>query len=527
MQHLLAVALRNGKTIPYQDELCRAIQALTAEDFRRLLAEPGAWKALVEKLDAQMMGIFKRSFALGLVRRWLEVAPEEATTRVAEVLKAIPAGSDMRGCLIDALAKQRPEVLLAIADSSKDTKERGNFIAKALAELAAQHLTKARAWLDRLPEGTDRKEAEKAIRKGMVQADPMRVVELAGLDINRSEASELLVAAANRAEEMGVGMLRQLATASMPDWCRSDVLFTLTFSDPEMTIDLAKSIQNSSVEVTEPLRNAFSALARTDRAHALERMEGLTGKNLTAAVGAIGAEWVASEPVAALDWLASRPEEERIENPSSFAPLDCLKTVFGRWVKQEPAAARAWADALPAGKTRDTVQRQLASSLADLGQPAEATKILASMGDAVDPKAVRDVALIWAQRDPHAAAEWAIAQPDGAMQTQALAAVVGAWANNDSRETQAWLAQFPAGEARDKCVVAFLRRESSWAMDVKQSFAEFDAWFDLIEDPWQRTQAAERRYWSAEKSDPAGARAWLSSLRNVDPERIRMTLRKP
>ncbi len=445
MRHLLAVALRNGKTIPYQDELYRAVQALTAEDFRRLLAEPDAWKALVEKLDARMMGNFKRSFATGLVRRWLEVAPEEMEAQVAKVLKSLPAASDMRGCLIDALAKQRPEVLLAMADSSKDAKERGSFITKALTELAAQNLTKARAWLDRLPEGIDRKEAEKAIRKGMVQADPMRVVALAGSDISRREASDLLVAAANRAEKMGVGMLRQLATASMPDWCRSHVLFTLTFSDPEMTIDLAKSIQNSSVEVTEPLRNAFSALARTDRAHALERLEGLAGKHLTAAIGAIGAEWVASEPVAALDWLASRPEEERIANPSSFAPQDCLKTVFGTWVKQEPAEARAWADALPAGKTRDTVQRQLASSLADLGQPAEATKILASMGDAVDPKAVRDVALIWAQRDPHAAAEWAIAQPDGAMQTQALAAVVGAWANNDSRETQAWLAQFPAG----------------------------------------------------------------------------------
>ncbi len=64
-------------------------------------------------------------------------------------------------------------------------------------------------------------------------------------------------------------------------------------------------------------------------------------------------------------------------------------------------------------------------------------------------------------------------------------------------------------------------------MDAKQSFAEFDAWFDLIEDPWQRAQAAERRYWSARETDPAGARAWLSSLRNVDPEIIRMALRRP
>jgi hypothetical protein len=326
---------------------------------------------------------------------------------------------------------------------------------------------------------------------------------------------------------MGVGMLRQLVTTPMPSWMLSNVLNEFAHRDPDTVIDLVKNVEAAGIDLSTPLGMAFSALAQRDRAQAIAKLEGFSGKQLVAAVSTIGADWALSEPAAALNWLASRPAEERIDNPSSYAPSDCLTTAFGSWVKQETAAARAWADALPAGKTHDAVQRQLASSLTDLGQVEEATKILAGMGDGVDPKAVRDVALIWAQRDPHAAAEWAIAQPDGAMQTQALAAVVNSWANNNSRETQAWLGQFPAGEARDKCVSAFLLRESSWAMSAKEYFVEFDAWFDLIGDPWQRAEMAEHRYQLARQTDPAGARGWLSSVPNVDSERIRMALRKP
>jgi hypothetical protein len=110
------------------------------------------------------------------------------------------------------------------------------------------------------------------------------------------------------------------------------------------------------------------------------------------------------------------------------------------------------------------------------------------------------------------------------MQSQTLARVVGTWANENPAAAQDWLAQFPPGETRDRSVAAFLNRDSSWTNHVETQVAEFDAWFDLIEDPWQRSQAARRAYWRRRQVDPQAARDWLTSVKNVDPTVIRMTL---
>ena len=182
-------------------------------------------------------------------------------------------------------------------------------------------------------------------------------------------------------------------------------------------------------------------------------------------------------------------------------------------------------DALPAGDIRNAVQAQFARALADRGDSAEATQVLARLGPAADAKAIREVASIWARRDPNAAADWAIAQEPGPAQNSALAGIVSTWANDNPRGVEDWLAQFPAGEARDRSVAAFLARGSSWSAGSAEQLAEFDAWFGLIDDPWSRAQAAVQSFWRRKERDPAGARAWLAALPNLDPEVVRITPR--
>jgi len=177
------------------------------------------------------------------------------------------------------------------------------------------------------------------------------------------------------------------------------------------------------------------------------------------------------------------------------------------------------------GATRDALQTRLARVLATNDQPAEATQLLARLGNAADPKAFAAVAEAWAGRDPQAAANWAIAQPPGPGQSRALASIVGRWANDNPQGAGDWLAQFPAGETRDRSIAAYLARNASWTAGSAQRIAEFDAWFDLIDDPWQRAQAATRNYWVRKEHDPAEARTWLTSLPNLDPEVVRITLR--
>jgi len=171
------------------------------------------------------------------------------------------------------------------------------------------------------------------------------------------------------------------------------------------------------------------------------------------------------------------------------------------------------------------MQTQLARVLAARGEVAEATQVLARMGSAADPSAMGRIAGAWAETDPQAAADWAIAQPAGPLQNNALASVVGTWARDNPRETAVWLAQFPAGDARDRSVATFLYSAVSRGVGSPERGAEFDQWFDLIGDPWQRTRVAVFEFTRRKESDPAGARAWLTALPNTDAELIRVTLR--
>jgi hypothetical protein len=240
----------------------------------------------------------------------------------------------------------------------------------------------------------------------------------------------------------------------------------------------------------------------------------------------LGSAWAVHDPAAALNWLTEYPASERA-NPhrSAFGSNDALMIAFSDWAQSSAAEARAWADALPAGSTRDAVHAQLARTLARDGKVAEAAQVIAHLGDAADQKTLQAVAGAWVRRDPAAAADWAIGLEAGPVQNRALAGIVDTWANDDPRSVEDWLAQFPPGEARDRSVVAFLGRSGLLTSKSAERHAEFDAWFDLIDDPWRRAQAARSSYWQRRQTDQAGAQAWLSSLPNVDAEVIRMTLR--
>lgn len=524
-QRLIAAALRKGRRLERDSEMYLAIEAFTAEDFRRLAADAGALKAVAEKLRGIGWDT-SRDLGSAMIARWLAVDPATVMTWAPRALELIPAKENARNIILDALAAKRPEDMLALVPSRKDAAERADIISRALRELAEHDPAKARAWLAGCTDPADRRVAEKAMRLGAVQADPLRAVELAGAIENRQEARELMSAAAARAAKIGPGVLRQLATTPMPPWLLGSVIRELANREPAMAVDLAvKSIADGKND-SYALYAAFYALARSEPAQAIAKMEGLAGPALAAAVSATGFEWAGREPAAALAWLAERPKAERT-SPSrwSHGTNDALLMGFGGWAESAPGDARAWADALPAGATRDAVQAQLARALAGRGEPAEATQVLARLGRAADPKAITDIAGAWARRDPQAAADWAIAQEPGPAQNGALAGIVGTWANDDPHGVGDWLGQFPAGEARDRSVQAFLWRGSAWSATHAERIAEFDAWFDLIDDPYRRAQVARSSFWQRKQRDPAGARAWLSALPDVDPEVIRMTLR--
>ena len=525
-QRLIAAALRKGRRLERQDEMYRAIEALTADDFRRLVTDFGAVKAMAEKLR-DLDWETSRALASGLIARWLAVDPGTVMTWAPRMLELIPQNQNARGLILDTLAAKRPAELLALVPACKDAAERADLISRALRELAARDLPQARAWLAGCTEPADRRVAEKAVRLGTVQGDPLSAVGLAAaLTNNRIEAGELLRAAAGHAAKIGTGTLRAFATTPMEPWMVASVASVLAEREPELGLDLALKIGPDAQASSYALQQGFGALAARDPAQAVARLENLTAAQLTAAVSGIGNVWVQRDPAAAVAWLAQRSPAERA-NPSysKYGSNDTLLSAFGQWAEQAQGDAGAWAAAQPEGATRDALQTRLAQVLADRGQPAEAVQLLARFGSAANPKAVASVAEAWARSDPLAAADWAIAQEPGPAQNSALAGIVSTWANDNPRGVEDWLAQFPAGEARDRSVAAFLARGSSWSAGSAEQLAEFDAWFGLIDDPLSRAQAAVQSFWRRKERDPAGARAWLAALPNLDPEVVRITLR--
>ena len=401
-QRLVAAALRKGRAIERDNELYLATEAFTAEDFRRLMMDLGALKAMSEQLDGIAYETAK-NLSSAMIGRWVDVDPGAALKWMPRLFELVP--KDGRDFILDPLAAKQPEELLGLVSSRKKASERADIISRALAELAAKDPIKAQAWLSSCTDPADRRVAEKAIRKGIVKADPLRAIELASQISDRREGIELIASAANHAAQIGPGMIRQLATQPVKGWMLPAFLNEFATHDPELAVDLALKSDASGSEKTSSLRTAFTALADRDRELAISRLDGLTGTQRASAVAAIGSIWSAAEPEAALAWLAEKPASER-DDPSSsrYGSKDALLIAFSDWASSGPDAARTWADALPPGQTRDAVQTQMARMLAANGKAAEATQILSQLGTAADPKVLGTIASAWAQRDPAAAA---------------------------------------------------------------------------------------------------------------------------
>jgi hypothetical protein len=523
-ERLIATALRKGRHHERQNDLFLALGSFDAKDFQQLIADGAFGKTLAQTLrdlDWQT----RTDLVSGIVSRWVTLDPNATRAWAERLLELIPASHEARNPILDALALKAPEELLALVSSRKDGSERREIIARALRQLAARDLPKAQSWLNACTDPADRRAAERAISIGIAQADPLRAVELAGSVENRQIAYDILQTATASAAKTGSGKLRQLAMMPMKSWMLSTVLQEFAERDPEQAAEMAiKSVADGG-DASFGIQAAFSALARTDLDRAIAKLEGLEGANRAMAVSALGAAWAAREPAKALDWLMERPASERVDSHrGANGSNDALIIAFVGWAGDDPTAARTWANALPPGTMKNAVQSQLARTLAANGDPAQAIEVLAQLGTAADPTAVTNIASNWARRDPEAAANWALTEP-GSVQSRALAGIVGTWGNDDPEGVAKWLAQFPPGEARDRSVAAFLWRGSAWSASREDRLAEFETWFDGMQDPWLRAKVARSSYWQRKESDPVGARQWLASLPNVDPEVIRVTLR--
>jgi hypothetical protein len=136
-QRLVAAVLRKGNTNERENEMYLAIEAFTAEDFRRIVGDVGSLKAIVEKitgLDWQT----GRYLISGLIRRWLELDRGAVTAWAPRALDLFPKDNPAHDWMVEALTTRLPEEMLALLPSRKDASERTDILQNAMRELATK-----------------------------------------------------------------------------------------------------------------------------------------------------------------------------------------------------------------------------------------------------------------------------------------------------------------------------------------------------------------------------------------------------
>jgi hypothetical protein len=159
------------------------------------------------------------------------------------------------------------------------------------------------------------------------------------------------------------------------------------------------------------MRDPRNALAQSGQIPAVAREQWMQG---------VAQGYAQNDPQGAIDWLAQ--------------------------YRAEPWYARAATNA--------------AMQLAQRDGPAAARFVDAIDTERFGPQAqqlVTTIATSWANRDPAAAAEWAMDRGNPQERTNAIGSVVRAWSGQDAAAARQWTLRLPQGAMRDKALTTILQ----------------------------------------------------------------------
>ncbi|MEO8354052.1 MAG: hypothetical protein ABI680_20170 [Chthoniobacteraceae bacterium] len=259
-------------------------------------------------------------------------------------------------------------------------------------------------------------------------------------------------------------------------------------------------------------------LTRIDPLKAAEWADSLPVAVRTEALAEVASLWSASDPVAAMTWLAAHPATK--PGYLGYPPRqvgDMRTEALAAWLKRDEDGARAWLAARPADDASRDYAGQLVSHLMTTGRTAEAAAKFGNLDASERGPLAGEIAGKWAANDPQSAAAWAVQLPEGRAQQAAIAGAVRGWAERDPAAAAAWIEEFPAGLPRDRAVDSLAQ---TIARKDPSAAAE---WVGEIADPWRRNLAAEAVFWNWHYRDRSAAVEWLIALTGID-ETIRRQL---
>jgi hypothetical protein len=185
---------------------------------------------------------------------------------------------------------------------------------------------------------------------------------------------------------------------------------------------------------------------------------------------------------------ASEPvsNDSVVSTPVAFpydAPSDYSLEKFRQWAKRDPNAAGDWALNQPDGDRRVEMLEELCLQVGEDGDPARAVTLADNL-HLIGHGTLANLEQQWAQKDLPTAREWAVAQPAGDEKNELLERVAYVWASADPEDAARLVVdKISPGSAQTEAAISVLHQ---WAL---RDFDGAKAWVELFPDGEIRQRA--------------------------------------
>ena len=497
------------------------IDAMTAEDFQKLGAEPG-------RVPIPSIGSFDAEFCHGfmdaLIARWFEVDPDGALAGIRDLEKKliIKPGQVWSGSgdFFAALARVHPEMLLASLGDPPTWDRFDQSVGIAVTALAARDPAATRKFLARADPAV-RGFAEIAFLSGLAKNDPVAAAEARRGSYSSGGFYEIVA----EAERRGPGVLRQVLAVTDGKSELGSRLTELVLRHPNedwsaFAGDDANRLSNMVERAMQksPLRSGVSSpqgglserdlraarrVPAEERQRILARLNEFPASVRESMATALVDAWAVEAPRQATEWALAHAEKSSETNAMRWA--------FNQWMSADQDGVIAWWSHLPASARRNELGSSIAATLAGEGKLDRALEFFHPQQGAESAGVAVAIASARAKEDPAAAAAWLDTLPAALDTVKAVAPIIGKWIERDPAAAASWVEAQPAGARRDAAVNAYTLA----ATELDPAAA--GEWAATITDPATRAKAAEFVFREMNRRDPPAARKFLRALPGADP----------
>ncbi len=443
---LVAAALHAGSVDQFRADALMSITSIPPRE---------AFAAALRLRDANLRTVA----ATTIVARWAQDAPRDAMQE-AERVQDPTLRSNLRNSVLQRWADTSS--LVAYLNGLDDAGRRTALADGVLYRIADTDPERAAMFAQSLPTGPERSMALQQVVMRYTQKDATAAFQWAQrLDPPQPDLVQSVISFVSASEPLRAFDL----VGSLAEPARTQAYFTIIgngfnrdqrqFEQLAARVGALPDSQNKQVLITSLLTSWAQGPGNVKPAleWALAHSAGLPPE----AFMQLGYTLVQSDPEAASAYLDRVPSAARDRWIGAIA--------FG-YVRSDPQRALAFVERFRGDPAYDGAAAALAQHLVSIDPPA-AARLLASVttrpanGAGIEIQIARE----WAQRDPQAAATWALDLPP-TLRGVAMSMIGDTWGQSNPSAVRAWALGLPPSDKRDFALGAALRAQGPGAPDA-------------------------------------------------------------